>query len=545
MAEISTKRKSIPEKIWGHFAQPELGVVLLSLVLFGYVNKALENLKTVDLLWVPSITVLALIMCVLAPGPAWKDVSKPVKIVALTIAVVMGLYAIAARITIPIGFDPIFDMALEIVDLSTALGALGAIAAFWRPAFVFLPCAVVLQQKAMAAQMFGIHISQTDYIPLLEMGLYLGMALMLLGPGLPTRLGPISRLFRRCDRNWVMVLIFMAAVSAHLSNYFFSGLQKLVLDGGPWLWVLQNPTHILGANAYLSGYLPIGAYELLSFRALHGLEILRPALNAIILIGQLGAIIFVSRRSMLIGATLFYDFTHVAIFFASGIMFWKWVVLNSALVAAMRYLPKAAERKTAVALSIFVILAAPEAFHIVRLGWYDTPALTRPRIIAVTEKGTEYEVPSNYFGSISITAAQHRLGRVSEGHFPTRTFGSTPSASIFDAANDNCYFTDQTFTLYKRDKEDIAGVIEKTHLYAIQQAADDGRYRYDLFPHHIWSNPWMFQEFAKLDPRTIEKYIYRTISSCVHLERGRPVEDVRITDEFVIPVNHLANQDQI
>ncbi|WP_299410276.1 hypothetical protein [uncultured Roseobacter sp.] len=533
-----TPDTSTASNLWSRFQgilQPELGYVLVTLLAFSAFTAQFLSLKELGVVWLCGATPFAVALCLIAPGPRSTSVITSVRIVACTIAVVMALYSAVATITYPAKVNADFDLALLLVFLSVPVSLVSAVVSFWRPAFVFVPSVLVLQQKAIASTMFGFEISFTDYIPVLEMGVFLGLALMLLGPGLVQRLGPLSRMLRNCDLEYAMVLAFMAAVSAHFSNYFYSGLQKVILEGGPFLWVLHNPTHILGANAYLSGFLPTGTNAELSAFALYSLEIFRPVLNATILVGQLGALVFVARRSMLIAATLFYDITHVAIFFASGIMFWKWVALNTALVAAMRHLPKMAERRTAVIMSCMIVLLAPEAFNIVRLGWYDTPALTRTEVIAVTKDGNEYEVPSNFFGSYSVTAAQHRLGRTATEHFPTVTLGTTQQEDIFHQAHSDCTFPETPSTPFQRDKAWITNLVQTTHTYAAQQASDDGLYRYDLFPHHIWSNPWMFKDFAKVDPNTIDFYIYRTISSCIALDRGMPLEDVRFVSEFKVP----------
>jgi hypothetical protein len=521
--------------------QPELGLVLSALILFELFNDSFEHFRDGGIWWISLTTIFASALCIVAPGPRRDEIHKSVRLITLTISFALGLYTVAAQITYPIGLLDDNDQILHYVDLSVVIAVLASIFSFWRPAFVLVPCATVLQQKSTAAYLFDIDISHTDYIPLLEMGLFLGIALMLMGPGLPKRLGAFSRMIKRCDPTWAFVLIFMAAVSAHFSNYVYSGMQKLLLDGGPFLWVFSNPTYILSANSFISGYVPIGSFPELTYLMIATLEVLWPVMNVVILLAQLGALVFVFRRATLIGATLFYDLTHVVIFIISGIMFWKWVLLNSALVAAMRYLPAMAERRTSVVLSIFVVLAAPETFHIVRLGWYDTPAMARTEIIAVTNDGKEHLVPSNFFGSISITAAQHRLGRLEPNVFPTVTLGTTQNSLVFQQAWNDCTFDSETaLTPYQVDEDRLKRLLQVTHTYALQQSSGDGRYNYDFFPHHIWSNPWLFRDFAELDPKSIVTYVYRTIFGCISVKEGHPTEDVRKINSLMIPALDLV-----
>lgn len=439
-----------------------------------------------------------------------------------------------APITFPADVSAVADWSTLSVRISVVIALIGAVIAFWRPAFVFLPAAVLLQQKSIAAELFDIRISHTDYIPVLEMALFLGISLMLLGGGLSARLGPITRLVKRCDIQWAMVLIFMTSVAAHFSNYFYSGLQKMLLEGGPWLWLTTNPTHVLSANTWISGHFPLGAWPETGAAALKSVEFLVPVLNGLTLFGQLCALIFVARRITLIGLTLFFDITHIVIYLASGIMFWKWVILNTALVAAMKYLSRDSERPTSVILSIVIVLTAPEVFHIVRLGWYDTHSLTRTEIIAVTKDGSQLIVPTNYFGVVSVTAAQHRLGRPSPGHFPMVTFGTTQTIDYFQRAEDDCSFGANEVWKFQKDPEWLTHFIQLTHTYAIQNANEDGLYRYDFYPHHIWSNPFMHTDFAAIAPSDIETYVYRTVSSCITIEDGFPKEEVRFLDEIVV-----------
>lgn len=543
MSENKERTQSLIYSQVQRLMQPELGLVLSALILFEVFNNGFEDLRDSGIWWLSLTTIFALVLCLLAPGPRRGDILKSVRLITLMISFVLGFYTVAARITYPTGLVADHDLILRFVDVSVVLAVLASIFSFWRPAFVLVPSATVLQQKATAAYLFEIGISHTDYIPLLEMGLFLGIALMLMGPGLPQRLGVFSRMLKRCNPTWAFVLIFMAAVSAHFANYFYSGLQKLLLDGGPLFWVLHNPTYILSANSLISGFVPIGAFPQLTNALIAVLEASWPVMNAVILLGQLGAVVFVVRRVTLIGATLFYDVTHVAIFLISGIMFWKWVMLNSALVVAMRYLPAMAERRTSVVLSIFIVLAAPETFHIVWLGWYDTPAMARTEIVAVTKDGEEYVVPSNYFGSFSITAAQHRLGRVEPNIFPTVTLGTTQNGTDFAQAWNNCTFDTGTLrNPYMADKDRLERLLQVTHTYALQQSADDGRYHYDLFPHHIWSNPWMFRDFAQLDPHDIDTYLYRTVFGCISVEGGRPFEDVRRINSISVPALDLVKK---
>ncbi|MCY4336925.1 MAG: hypothetical protein OXC60_19900 [Litoreibacter sp.] len=125
---------------------------------------------------------------------------------------------------------------------------------------------------------------------------------------------------------------------------------------------------------------------------------------------------------------------------------------------------------------------SPQAFTIVRLGWYDTPAQNVSEAFAVTEDGREVRVPSNYFGTISVTAAQHRLGRVEAGHYPMSTWGTAYSMSDFQRGNRSCAFGSEEPWQFKRETSDVVKQLQLAHAYSVQRYEKSGDHKYDLFP---------------------------------------------------------------
>jgi hypothetical protein len=55
--------------------------------------------------------------------------------------------------------------------------------------------------------------------------------------------------------------------------------------------------------------------------------------------------------------------------------------------------------------------------------------------------------------------------------------------------------------------------VRNHHAYILSRAGQRGRFDYDLYPHHIWSNPFAFDCFKKLDKCRI--ITYRWIVDCV------------------------------
>ncbi|WP_227272506.1 hypothetical protein [Roseobacter weihaiensis] len=475
--------------------------------------------------------------CLFFPGLSQASVSPAMRIVCRVVAVMLGLYALAAVITYPAGISGEADTTLAIIRFIPLVAIAAAIMSFWYPAFVIVPATVVLAKKAVGTHLFEIRISHTDYLAVVEMGIILGIAAILLGRGGRWASGKPPRTLFGCDAKAASVIVFMIAVAAHFSNYFYSGIQKIELDGGPFFWALQNPTHVLSISAWIGGYFPLGSWPDVATFAIQSAEKTHVVLNITILLGQLVAVLFIAKRATMIGLTLFYDLTHVIIFLVSGIFFWKWIILNLALVAAMRRLPSWVEIRSVAAVGVATVVLAPAVFGIVWLGWYDTRALVVSETYAVTQSGDVLRVPSNFFGTISVTAAQHRFGRTEPGHFPTVTWGSTQTAADLKAARSDCAFDEDLPPRFSRTPEQVAETIQLMHLYALQREERSGQYFYDFFPHHIWSNPLLSKDFGAIAVRDIKHYVYRTRSGCVSLDETGPVFDERKVNEFIVPLS--------
>ena len=50
-------------------------------------------------------------------------------------------------------------------------------------------------------------------------------------------------------------------------------------------------------------------------------------------------------------------------------------------------------------------------------------------------------------------------------------------------------------------QKNLRSFVKEHHQFIIDNIDEDGIYNYDLFPHHIWSNPLLFREFYNLDKR--------------------------------------------
>lgn len=155
----------------------------------------------------------------------------------------------AAGITYPKGVSDEADLILLVFRLASVFSAATAIAAFRWPIFVLIPALFVMAQKGAGEFLFGVSISHTDYVVVVEFGILLGTGMLVLEAS--QRLAAKWEKLRpekEAIENTTALLV-VAGIAVHFADYFYSGHAKMVLDGGPWVWLFENPTAVLTPNA--------------------------------------------------------------------------------------------------------------------------------------------------------------------------------------------------------------------------------------------------------------------------------------------------------
>lgn len=426
-----------------------------------------------------------------------------------------------------------------------AIAVIAGIIAWYRPGAALILLCLVAWYKNTLQSVLGLVISKTDYYSVLEFGVFMVLGLFT-AKILPKywhwiKAEPASSSGETASRTqWRYAdVIVLGAIAIHLANYFYSAVEKLLLDGGPLSWVLENDTHNIMMAAHLQGTLPLLINDTLVQWAhiivSHGVL----PINILTLLGQAFAILALRRISWAIGITLFYDLTHIIIFLVSGIFFWKWIILNFAIVAALLYLRhKVVPNALAIPLMGMTALA-PLVFFVTFLGWYDAASLSRVTITAHMNDGRTLDVPSNYFLTNSVVFGQQRVGFPYAGHFPLGSFGSTSNGEIW-RKGDACQLStdpEQFFLRNQEHAEKVRKAVLTPHRYILERVSPNGRYKYDLYPHHIWSNPFHYWEFLWADKRDIQSFTFMVESLCMSLDNeGQVQTDVKHTSRFAIPV---------
>lgn len=454
----------------------------------------------------------------------YELVSKAFAIIYKTLICMFIFYALAAYISfLPETRDE--KLIYNITQLFRAAAIGFGILSFWRPTFGLVTIMYLICQRPILQSIYGVEIAYTDYLVVAEIALLLltGFVVFALNKQF---VGNDKRPFSRDlnENNPEPFQIFILIVTAlHFTNYFNSGIKKILLEPGVLSWLMENPTQNLILSAEIQGLLPISEPDWLWGSIYEWFLILMVPSNAFILLIQLGAIVAIIRVRWTIIMTLLYDLSHIAIYLASGVFFWKWIILNFAIVVGLStFRDKVLPRSVKVILVGIVacgwwIQYLPGLFSTVSLGWYDASAFNYSRFIAISDDGKEYVVPTNYFLQWSKNMAQDDFEVVFDNRLDIITYTVTEDYELFlktlSCSDEITLVNSSPTPLYNR--EALSRLLKRHHKYILTQLDDNGIMNYDLYPHHIWSTPWVFEEFKQLDKHKIVKYKYVNTPACL------------------------------
>ena len=198
------------------------------------------------------------------------------------------------------------------------------------------------------------------------------------------------------------ILSFLIVVICfHAANYFIPGLGKIDLSEHyiDWIWV-NNLGNILIAK-YSQGWLS----ELVSIEKIQiivgwmstftiPMQFFAFTIQAIVLF-----VLIKKRFAIILFAS--FELLHLGIFMASGIFFWRWILLNLAIVYVISKLHNSDIEKVfnykVMLLSIPFIFLGNGVFHAYKLAWYDSPLNNFYQIYSITEDGEKNKIDLNLF----------------------------------------------------------------------------------------------------------------------------------------------------
>ncbi len=172
-------------------------------------------------------------------------------------------------------------------------------------------------------------------------------------------------------QEYMVVFLLLSAYAAH---YFHAGLAKLKF--GPSYYIFENNPVFLFSNAYKNGWLNSLSEETVARIALFG-ERIKPALNGIVIVIELGAILILISYTIGVAVGILTLLLHISILLLTGDYFWKWMVVNTSLVLGLiltRDAPPMVFGEIEWILSSFIFIAFAMCWMKPQtLGWLDSP----------------------------------------------------------------------------------------------------------------------------------------------------------------------------
>ena len=498
-------------------------------------------------------------LCVAFATLRYPDEAGGARLLTVGLSIAAGLYVVLLGREVAVADTAAHaELARRIgpaLHYAVILAAVAAVLSIWRPSFAVLPFLAVALHKALTRSVSGAtHLGSSDYLPLVEVGFFLacGLCALALLHRANERLGPSAR--GSLDVPWAAALLLAVAIGAHLGNYFLSGVAKVMLDGGPLSWALENPTASLMLAGYNLGTAPLAAFPAL-FDALHAvLDAVELPLNVVTLGAQVLCFLAFLNRRALIGIALFFDAMHIAIFALTGAMFVTWIVLNSLIVAAVTRAPASFFRPSVILTGMLVTVLGHNVFWNAKLGWYDGRQVRHAYFVALDADGVEHRVPHSFFRESSYLLLGRQFGYKEHDrpspHAPTSSWGQigihvTPPAAyglsnrdMMLAAQDCAVPAPASDATVDYDEAAVAAFIRGQHARAMGYREREARNGYHAYPHHHLAMPFLFGAFDALDPARIVAYRYVVETVCLDATpEGLDRRVLTRTESPRIPVN--------
>lgn len=416
--------------------------------------------------------------------------------------------------------------------VGVALGLLG----FWRPGFVAGGALVLFLIRDLNQKLTGFHFSTLDIRNVAEVLVWVSVGVTLLAgamrwPRLREALGLDALTERR-----LALFIIAVGIGAHLGNYFWSALAKLVLDGGPTSWLLDNNLqgHMLGSIE--KRVLPYYASPALTQFVWDAVGTLNFPMQLASIGLQAFALAAPWKRRWLILTTFGFDLFHLFIFATLGLFFFKWICLNLIIVATLAKIREEEWDKTVAKVTIAFVFAGAAFFKTAMLAWYDSGNFVSPYFVAEMKDGERIRIPSGFFGAASYQVSQGLI-HMPEGsrHFTPYVFGSTRKFRDYETQQ-RCVLPVRTTPQPERfaSLAHVSEYMAQMHAIALARTDANGRYNWRWYPHHHVPWPFVTEPIEGADIREVRRYILVVESICQEMREGRVVRRVLARDEWPV-----------
>jgi hypothetical protein len=335
------------------------------------------------------------------------------------------------------------------------------------------------------------------------------------------------------------------------SQYFFSAVAKFELGG----WLSENDIVNLFMAAHDNGLWAFCDGESVQSMG-RTISTFNQPLKFVTVVLEAGVIVALLNRWILAAFFFGLAMMHVGIVFTSGIFFWKWMVLDFAIVFLWfrlgtqqgslvetnrfnRYLP--------FALSVVIILASSHLWKSATLGWWDTAVSGVFRVEVVSENGAVQEVVPADFAPFDYPFAQGRFFYLDNRKNLVGSFGTTVARDRFDAltrAQTPADIVNYKQTLGLKESTDNESILRyekfmRRFFGNMNERRGSGNF-FDVLapPQHIWTYPIGGTQFRWSEP--IAKVRVRYTETFFDGEQSHVFSD-KLVKEIEIPTRTVRN----
>ncbi|HEV2071503.1 MAG TPA: hypothetical protein VGR26_17075, partial [Acidimicrobiales bacterium] len=208
--------------------------------------------------------------------------------------------------------------------------------------------------------------------------------------------------------------------------YLVAGVGKIALG-----WLGREDLANMTRSAHLAGWLTAGTAD----RVAEVVASVNWLLVAAAIVVEVAVVLLLLGRRPALAVLLALPGLHLLVFLLSGIFFWKWMVLELALLVFFLRCDRATLASFGPALVLVALPFAalsPRLFGVSTLAWYDTPYSVNLELEAVGESGKVYRVDRGDLAPYEVLLAQGRLSFVAR---PKVLVGSAGTALDWKVAS--------------------------------------------------------------------------------------------------------------
>lgn len=246
-------------------------------------------------------------------------------------------------------------------------------------------------------------------------------------------------------------IFIILAIALHSANYFIPGIAKIEISPNGYEWTFLNELNNLFISSYINGWLGFLKEEIIIKIALF-IDKIDWLITIPTMIIQLGAIFLLYKKRISILFFIGFELLHLGIFFASGIFFWAWIIVNIGFIHLVSNLPEDETiqffSKTNFYIFMGIVLLSPIFYKPIALGWWDGKVNVIYDFYATTKYDKKIKLNRNDFSPYDEIYSQNRFYYTDKNKIAHNTFGNIARDDMKYADTFKTKRTNDSYELY-------------------------------------------------------------------------------------------------